>query len=112
MSERPQNKNLKRGGSPGRPKGVPNKRTLEIHEFARSVLEDPTYRAKLTQRIIAGKAVAIEQLLYAYAWGRPLERIQIIGPVLSEVTRLAALYNVTPEEIIIEAEAIAAGRDT
>ena len=79
---------------------------MEIHEFAKEVLEDPTYRARLKSRIIAGKAVAIEQLLYHYAWGKPIDRIELVGPMVQEVNRLAALYGMTVEEVLAEAEAI------
>jgi hypothetical protein len=111
VSERPQNKHLKRGGSLGRKKGVLNKRTIEIREFARGVLEDPEYRAQLKSRLLKGTSPAIEQLLYYYAYGKPIDRIQLVGPVAQEVHRLAELYGMTAEEVLAEAEAIAQGRD-
>ena len=111
-NERPQNKNLQRGGRPGRKKGVPNKRNLEIQEVARRLLEDRDYQAQLKVRLISGKAPVIEQMLYWYAYGKPIDRIQLIGPMVTEVHRLADLYGMTPEDVIAEAEAIAHGRDT
>jgi hypothetical protein len=102
-------KNPKPG--PGRPKGSRNKTKLEISDIARQLLESREYRTSLRRRIIDGKSPMIEQLLYYYAYGRPLEKIQIIGPVVTEVQRLAALYDMTTEEVLAEAQAIAEGRD-
>lgn len=109
MSDRPQNKHLLRGG-PGRKKGIPNKRSLEIQEFARGLLEDPAYQVQLRARLIAGKTPVIEQLLYYYAYGKPVDRIELIGPMVKEVHRLSELYGMTAEEVLAEAEAIAQGR--
>jgi hypothetical protein len=95
---------------PGRPKGSKNKTKLEIAEIARQLLESREYRTSLRRRIIDGKSPMIEQLLYYYAYGRPIERLQLIAPVMSEVNRLAGLYNMTPEEVLAEAQAIAEGR--
>lgn len=92
---------------PGRPKGSRNKTKLEISEIARQLLESREYRSSLRRRIIEGKSPMIEQLLYHYAYGRPVEKIQLIGPMVKEVHRLADLYGMTAEEVLEEAEAIA-----
>jgi len=63
----------------GRKRGTSNKATPEIKEFARSLLESPNYRASLKKRVICGKAPKIEELLYHYAYGRPVERTDITG---------------------------------
>ena len=55
----------------GRVVGVPNRATLEIKEFARSILEDESYQMKLRQRIVEGEAPQIEALLYHYVYGKP-----------------------------------------
>ena len=55
----------------GRKAGVPNRKTGEIREFARSLLSDPDYQRSLRERITAGRAEKIESLLYFYAYGRP-----------------------------------------
>lgn len=62
-------------GSGGRPKGARNRATLEIRALARSLVEDPTYLAALRHRLAAGKAGSLEPLLFAYAYGRPTERL-------------------------------------
>lgn len=95
---------------PGRPKGSRNKTSLEIEALAKNLLESPEYRQSLKKRLIEGKAQAIEQILYYYAYGKPVDRIELIGPMLQEVHRLAGLYGMSAEEVLAEAEAIAQGR--
>jgi hypothetical protein len=60
-------------GNPGggHPKGVPNKATQEIKEFARHFLQSETYRRSAKRRILAGKAPQLEILLHHYAFGKP-----------------------------------------
>ena len=55
----------------GGPKGVPNKATQEIKEFARNILISDSYRRSLVRRIEAGKAPQMEVLLHHYAFGKP-----------------------------------------
>lgn len=57
----------------GRKSGTPNKATVEIKEFARSILEDPLYQQRLRNRVIQGKASQVEVLLFHYAYGKPKE---------------------------------------
>lgn len=73
--------NLKRGGSPGRPKGLPNKATLEIKALARNLLENPQYLEALTRRLQRGTAGAVEPLLFHYGYGRPVEHVDITGSI-------------------------------
>jgi len=69
---------LKRGGSPGRPKGVPNKATKEVKELARRLVLDPEYQQKLRQRLLTGTLPpAVESMLWFYAFGKPKESIEI-----------------------------------
>ncbi len=69
---------LKRGGSPGRPKGTPNKATVEARTFCASIVDDPVYQAKLRLRAIAGKlSPVMESLLWYYAKGKPKERVEL-----------------------------------
>jgi hypothetical protein len=70
---------LKRGGQPGRPKGLPNKATREIQAFARGLLEDPDYVRKLIARLQAGKATHLEPLLYHYGYGKPKDVLSVEG---------------------------------
>jgi hypothetical protein len=55
----------------GRTKGVPNRATAEMREFARSLLEDPAYQKALRKRLIKGQAGAMEVQLLYYAYGKP-----------------------------------------
>ena len=68
---------LKRGGSPGRPRGVPNKATVEIRDAARRLLEDEAYQRGLSARLIKGRAPHMETLLYHYAYGKPKETMDL-----------------------------------
>lgn len=102
--------NLKRGNNPRKP-GSLNRETLEIRAAARALIEDPQYVAALKQRLIAGTAPTIELALYYYAYGKPVDRIEIVKPIVQEIHRLADELGMTPEEVLAEAEAIAQGRD-
>ena len=68
---------LKRGGSPGRTPGVPNKVTVEIKELARRMLTDPEYLQALKVRLKRGTAQAVEVQLYQFAYGKPKETIDM-----------------------------------
>lgn len=69
---------LRRGG--GRPKGVPNKTTVESREFADRILSDPAYVVSLRRRVLAGKAPHMETLLAQYRWGKPKDTVALEGP--------------------------------
>jgi hypothetical protein len=72
---------LKRGG-PGRPKGVPNKVTVEAKAAAEALIDDPIYREQLALDMQTRKvSPAIEQMLWAYAFGRPKDVIEFDGRV-------------------------------
>ena len=64
----------------GRPKGTPNKTTLDAREYAGQLVDSPEYRASLNQRLLAGTAGAIESLLWHYAKGKPVDRVESGGP--------------------------------
>ena len=70
---------LKRGG-PGRPKGVPNKVTVEIREAARAFVNDEEGQRKLLEQYRRGKLnPAILQMFYGYGWGKPKETLAVEG---------------------------------
>jgi hypothetical protein len=90
----------------GRPKGSRNKTSLEVADFCRTMIESRDYRASLKARLLEGKAPHMEPLLWYYAYGKPIDRIELVGPMIQEVNRLATLYGMTVEEVLAEAEAI------
>jgi hypothetical protein len=94
----------------GRPKGSRNKTSLEIAAVARQLVESREYKASLKKRLIEGKAPHMEPILFYYAYGKPIDRIELVGPMLQEVHRLAAVYGMTAEEVLAEAEGILACR--
>ena len=73
----------------GRPKGALNRRTREAQELAAALIDgDPEYLENLKQRIKAGKAPHMEQLLWHYRFGKPREQIDV--RVQSDWDKLAA----------------------
>ena len=67
-------------GHGGRAKGTPNKQTVEIAEASRRLLEDPIYRDGFKTRLqTASLAPALEAMLWHYAYGRPVERVEHSG---------------------------------
>jgi hypothetical protein len=71
---------LKRGGSPGRPNGVPNKATLEAKAVCAALVDDPECQAGLAKPLKAGQlAPALEAVLWYYAKGKPKEHIEREG---------------------------------
>lgn len=79
MPRRGKPENLKRGGSPGRPKGVPNKITQEVKDIAKRLVEDVEYQEALGDRLKQGSAGAIEVTLWHYAYGKPKETHELTG---------------------------------
>jgi hypothetical protein len=82
----------------GRPKGVPNKATQEIKEFARNILTSDSYRRSLVRRLEAGKAPQMEVLLHHYAFGKP--KHTYVEPAPAKQSALEqALERMTGEEV-------------
>ena len=46
-------RNLKRGPGPGRPKGMPNKATVEVKKIFKELVEDLDYRQRFKARMVA-----------------------------------------------------------
>lgn len=68
------------GNPSGKRRGVANRVTVEAREAAALIVDDPEYRAALKARVIAGLAPQMEPLLWAYAKGKPVERVEQGGP--------------------------------
>jgi len=75
---------LWRGGSPGRPPGVPNKATGEVRTFCQRLVVDPEYRANFERRWRSGSLPpALEQMVWAYAAWRPQQSVEVMSRGLS-----------------------------
>lgn len=74
----------------GRPRGVPNKVTIEVREWARSILEDKAVQARTLAQARAGKLPpAIFNELLHYAYGKPKDTVELLGAVaLTTVARV------------------------
>lgn len=68
------------GNPRGRAPGARNRISIEAREAAALIVDDPAYRDALKARVIAGQAPQMEPLLWAYAKGRPVDRIEQGGP--------------------------------
>ena len=95
----------------GRKKGQTCQRVVETREFCRGVVDDPTYRAGLRQRLREGTASpAIEQLVWFYAVGKPPDKLELSGPGGSPLqlddgalrSRLALLLGPAPGVDVID----------
>jgi hypothetical protein len=64
-----------------RPQVAARAKRSEVQTFARMVLRDPVYRAKLIEAARNRTLPpAVEVMLYAYAYGKPVERVEIGRP--------------------------------
>ena len=66
----------------GKPKGAVSaaqvRMSKEGREFCKAILDDPEYVASLKRRLMADTLpMGIEQLLYYYAYGKPVENIDV-----------------------------------
>ena len=61
-----------------RPHAAARAKRNEIQTFARMLLRDPEYRANLA-KALRNRTIApsVEQMLYAYAYGKPVERVEL-----------------------------------
>jgi len=62
----------------GRKKGTFNKATTEARVACAELVDDPTYRAKLRDRLLAAQlAPAVETMLWHYAKGKPVDEVRL-----------------------------------
>ena len=64
------------GNPRGRSPGTQRRRTIEVREVCSRLVDDPDYRESLRKRMIAGTAGAMEPLVWAYAKGKPVDRVE------------------------------------
>jgi len=92
LSERPQNKHLRRTAGPGRPKGTPNRVTREVREVALNLVTNLEYLAGVRKRLASGRAGTLETVIWYYAYGKPRETVDLnINPrkLLAELLGIA-----------------------
>jgi hypothetical protein len=70
---------------------------MEIKDFARSILEDPTYQTRLKQRLLDGDAPQIEQLLYHYLYGKPRQELELTRRELRVIVNRGGAMPLTAE---------------
>jgi len=75
----------------GRPPGSINLRTKQAAAYAREVVEDPAYRAKLMERARNGELGSMEPILWAYAYGKPIEQVKLMNADGSNALDLSTL---------------------
>jgi hypothetical protein len=61
----------------GRPPGRENNTTLEGRAICQKIVDDPTYRRNLRQRMLDGTAGQMEVLCWYYAYGKPKETLDV-----------------------------------
>lgn len=64
------------GNPAGRRPGTRRRVTIEAQLAAAQIVDDPEYRAALRQRMITGTAGAMEPLMWFYAKGKPVDRVE------------------------------------
>jgi hypothetical protein len=68
-------------GGPGRPKGKKNKFTYMHKRWCQRFVWDEAYRNNLRDRIMAGQAPQMEQLIWYVAMGgKPKEQVDVSNP--------------------------------
>ena len=71
-------------GGPGRPAGTPSRATGEVRAFCQRLVADPEYRANFEQRFCSGMLpTALEQMVWAYAVGKPRQSFEVTGSGVS-----------------------------
>ena len=68
------------GNPRGRTPGTLTRKTVEVREVCNKLVDDAEYCAALRQRMIAGTAGAVEGLLWMYAYGKPVQRVETGAP--------------------------------
>ena len=90
------------GNPRGRPPGRENYATVDVRQLARELVLNPDYRARFRERLMRGHlAPAVELALLYYAFGRPVERVQVENtttlPPLRIVIEDATAQDMEPE---------------
>jgi len=68
------------GNLQGKRIGTANRVTIEAREAAALIVDDAEYHESQRARVIAGQAPHMEALLWAYAKGKLVDRVELGGP--------------------------------
>jgi hypothetical protein len=79
------------GNPRGRTPGTQRRRTIEVRDVCNELIDDPDYRDALRRRLIAGTAGGVEILMWHYAKGKPVDRVETGLP--------GAFTDITNEEL-------------
>ena len=86
---RPFKKGQPRPSGAGRKKGTKNKVPTEIKQFMKELLSSEEYQKTVKERILAGKAPAVELCGLHWTGGKPRESVEVSTPTLSQLLKLA-----------------------
>ena len=78
----------------GKPKGTLNRVTIEVREMSRKLISSPYYVKKLRQRINAGEANHMEPILWYYAYGKPVDRVEQVDGNGNTISPFLALVQI------------------
>lgn len=79
------------GNPRGRTPGTQTRNTIEVREVCNRLVDDGEYRDALRRRMISGTAGAMEVLIWHYAKGKPVDRV--------ETGELGAFVELTNDEL-------------
>ena len=68
------------GNPRGRRPGTLTRKTIEVRDICNALVDDPEYRESLRRRMIEGNAGSMEVLVWHYAKGKPVDRIEAGTP--------------------------------
>jgi hypothetical protein len=78
------------GNPQGRRPGVPNKATRDVRLVAQKLVGESGYLDKVRARLHAGRlAPAVELALWHFAYGRPVDKVEITNTTALPVLRVA-----------------------
>lgn len=76
---------------------MPNKATAEGKALCRTLIADPAYLARFTRAFVRRRLpYRLEQMVWAYAWGKPQQSVELKGRITLE--ELVAGANALPPE--------------
>ncbi len=68
------------GNPRGRTPGTLTRKTIEVRDVCNRLVDDPEYREALRRRMINGSAGSVEMLIWHYAKGKPVDRVETGAP--------------------------------